>query len=173
MPRAYRTATVQAIYQAVNADAWIAANYPQRQMILDDKTGAIKQLVFRAPADFPQLVVRTGQTDGGEMFGIQNYGQARTGEVNDTTMRNAQIVMDFFYDGNPQNLVSDADRDALEMYALAAVLDAGRKGIDAALAGMSYQRFQRAETLPNQTRVWRSTITLTCTYELPPADVLP
>ena len=175
MAIAYRTQTITAIYNAIAGDTWFAARYPSRRLIPDSREGVFKKLIFRAPNEFPQIEVRTGRNHRGEMFGIQNYGQERSGLVSDgnQTLVTAQLVVEVLFDANPQSFPPDHERDEFEIRIEAIIRDKGRKGIHPALVGMSFTAEQSAQTLPNEKKAWRLAITLDCTYSLKPADVLP
>lgn len=164
MARLYRSSTVEAIYQAVAASPAVAAGFPQRRLLRDDRTGRAKRLIFRSAGDFPCLQVRIGTADGGQLFVIRNFADEAGGGPAEVE-RSAEIVLEFVYDQE-----DEATQDELETAALAAVALAG-KSLDEALTALSYRRHRGPADIDGKRR-YASRITLTASFLLDRTDIV-
>jgi hypothetical protein len=166
---AYRTETVQKVYEAIVADVWLAERI--RTVVKDNKSSRIKQLVFRAPADFQYISVKTGDNDSGVIFGIQNFSDEQ-GDVPRDVQRTAEIYVDIAYNPNVQNVTADEDRDEIEGRVLGAIAAMGRTEVPG-LVGMSYRRRQRITATVGNNPSEVSRITLQSNYIIDGDDTFP
>jgi hypothetical protein len=169
MARDYRTETIDALYAIAANDAVSIALLPNRKVMLEDRPGRIKRLVYRAPADFPVLFIHTGTNDEFEVFGADTFEKENNDGIGDALAR-ADIDLDLTYDPNDQATITDAQRSAFETALVAAIRNAGRSEIHERLRNAQARR-QQSDPSDKTRRATK--IRLSCTYELTAADVLP
>jgi hypothetical protein len=120
----------------------------------------------------------TGNSHGGQIFGIQSFADEQGPGILDFSQRNAQLYVDIIWNTNDQDAIADSERDFIEMEILAAIAARGRSDF-ASCVGMSYGGQQRmaADIAVNgadkPVRAEMSRLTLNALYEIEKVDALP
>ena len=168
MARDYRSETVAAIYAAINGHSPLDETFPRRKLLENDSVGRKKGLYFSNPGDYPYLQIVVGDSDSGILFGATNFADEETG-IPDDFDRQAEVTLKFLYD----NRQDDTARSAMETECLAAITAQGRALVSGIVSATFRRRSGAAQVEKMPGVAFGTTLIITFTYNLPPADMLP